>query len=440
MKELFLRKYRIIKLLGEGASGSVYLVKNLHLNRQEALKICTDTKENKQILSEEAKVLKQLKHPMLPVVYDLFEEDGLLCMVMEYVEGITLEIYLQQFGRIEEEKAISFAVSLSEVLEYLHKQKPEIIYRDLKPSNIMMLPDGTLKLIDLGAAYAAVHNQSKQGLLMGTPGYSPPEQWNGGCICKESDIYALGMVLHEMLTGFRPISACQERRPAREYDRSISRSLEQIIMKCTEERVEKRYHSMEQLRCDLQTCRAGEQLRERILKRKQWGGLLLWMIVGMRTLLPFLFGVNAEKFPFPYLKDSLGLLAIAVGYQLIFLRRKNREMTHRLEKTLFLTEKKFPGLYVGILIGILLMESSLHGQAGVGVTAAGKAEDLWVDMRDEKGRKCLTQEDFVYQIGDKMWLELTSEYLPTGVSALKLIAMGEDNTVYESRLFLVENN
>lgn len=356
MKKLFLGNYLVLKPLGMGASASVYLVQNLQMNRQEALKICADTEENRQTLLEEIQVLKRLNHPMLPEFYEWFQEDGCLCMAMEYVEGITLERYLRQFGKLEEEKAIFVAIMLTEVLGYLHRQKPELIYRDLKPANIMMLPNGRLKLIDFGAVWMVPHHQLGKGLLAGTPGYSSPEQWKEGGACRESDIYALGMVLRKMLS-----SKC------------ISRRLEKVIIKCTKELPQERYRTMYDVRRDLHACRHRGWARKKIFGRTLKFAFSFWLIAGMA-------------------------------------------------------------------LGALFAFRSCIGQTAVSAVAAEKAETLWVDVRDERGRKCLLREENAYKIKDKLWLELQAEDLPAGISTLKIIAIAEDDNIFESRVFLVENN
>lgn len=441
MKKVWTGKYRFIKHLGKGAGGKVYLVENLHLHRKEALKVCEDAGQNRPLLQEEALVLMKLAHPMLPRVYDLFLEEGMLCMVMEYIEGMTLEEYLKKFGRIEEDLAIRWAVSLTEVLSYLHEQKPEIIYRDLKPGNIMVLPDKSIRLIDLGAAYLPAYGQQPEMPLMGTPGYGAPEQWQGRGACKESDVYALGMVLHEMVTGIHPVSACQEPRPVREFDRSLSHKIEAVIIRCIKKQTEERYHSMEHLGRELKSCKKEQRNRKRKEQLQNSVGMLLLGIAMLRTLVPFLWGVREKEFPFPYMKVPLILLGISLGYRMLIMRKRKTERI-RMEKSVFLTAKHFPGLYAGILLllSVFYLESGTGNLSQMQVMAADKNQELWVEMRDEKGRKCLVREGTAFSLSGKMWFELAEEDLPKGLSRLQLIAVGEDEQVYESRLFLVENN
>lgn len=445
-------KYSVVKVLGTGAVGSVYLVQNLHLNRTEALKVCADTKENEVFLKEEAKILKSLNHPMLPVVYDLIRKDGIICIAMEFVGGMTLELYLQTFGPVGEEVAITWAIALTDVLGYMHRQKPALIYRDLKPANIMVQPDGTIRLIDLGAVYVPAYGCGEEGMLMGTPEYSAPEQWQEKSACKESDIYALGMVLHEMLSGLHPVSACQKRRPVREYNRSISRRLEQIISICTETKTEKRFHSMEQLRTELQGCKQKQKHQERWMRFKRGIGRLLIGLALLRTTIPFLWGVKIKEFPFPYMKMPIILFGVAWGYRVLIVRTKNSKRMVKSEKSIFLTEKKFPGLYVGVLLlmllcnkeyvrkGMLQKPAFWTEEQVLEVSAAEEQEEIWVDMRDEQGRKCLLKEDMAFCLRERMWFEVTKESLPKGISSIRLVVVGADDAVYESRVFLVENN
>ena len=450
--ELLPAKYRAIKRLGTGAVGSVYLVQNQHLCRPEALKVCQDTKVNEALLNEEAAILKNLNHPMLPVVYDLMKENGIICMAMEFVEGMTLELYLQTFGPVGEEVAVLWAIALTQVLGYLHGQKPELIYRDLKPSNIIVQPNGTIRLIDLGAAYAPSYGQGEEGALMGTPGYSAPEQWRGKGACKESDIYALGMVLHEMITGLHPVSACQKRLPVRKYNRGISRRLEELICKCTENKPEKRYHSMEQLRKELQECKQKQKQKDGWMKIKRAIGRVLFGLALLRAVLPFLWGVCIREFPFPFMKVPLILFAVAWGYRALLVRPLNKNRIMKTEKSVFLTEKKFPGLYIGLCLLMLLcgqefIKSGILGKPAfranhllLEVKAAEGKERLKVEMRDEQGRKCLLKENTAFCLKERMWFELTEDNLPKGISSIHLVVVGEDDAVYESRVFLVENN
>ena len=179
MRRILYNKYEVLKPIAEGGMGSVWLVKDLHLNKLAAVKINHSQMNynNPSGVLQEREVLKQLSHPMLPHIIDFFQEGGSECLVMEYVEGITLEQYLRQFGAVKPWQAVAWGVELAEVLYYLHSQNPPIIYKDLKPANIMIKQDGKLKLIDFGTAATPEFGQKREMFITGTPEYSAPEQW-----------------------------------------------------------------------------------------------------------------------------------------------------------------------------------------------------------------------------------------------------------------------
>ncbi len=441
MRRILFHKYEILRPIAEGGMGSVYLVKDLHLNRLAAVKISKC--KGREFAYGEMEVLKSLSHPALPVIIDFFEEEGSFCIVMEYVEGITLEQYLRKFGKVEIRQAVLWGAELADVLGYLHKQRPAIIYRDLKPANIMIQPDGRLKLVDFGAALISECRIKGGELLMGTPGYSAPEQWQGKNVCKESDIYGLGAVLHELLSGVSPKGCDVAGRPVREYDKSIPRELEKIIITCTKEKASERYHSMDRVKEDLLNYQRKGHGRRRFYRLQYGIGMVLWGIAIARTFLPFLNGVKKSEFPLPYMNQPFLLILLAVSYQ-IFGGRKFRKRTviQKQEKSILLTEKKFSGLYLSVFLIVCLAGGVCVENRYLPMTqAAKKAQTLWVEMRDEKYRKLLLKEDVAYQMKDRVRFEIAGEDLPKGRVKLQIVAVSEEDTsVYESRRFLVENH
>lgn len=433
MKKILYHKYEVLRPIAEGGMGSVYLVKDLHLNKLAAVKV------NKRIfrgtesnIMKEREVLKQLSHPALPQIIDFFEEENNSYLVMEYVEGITLEQYLRKFGRVEVDRAVKWTVELSEVLNYLHHQNPPIIYRDLKPANVMIQPGGRLKLIDFGAALSFSADQKKEIFLMGTPGYSAPEQWQGGKVGKESDIYALGAVLHEMLTGIRPKQDLIPRRPVREYDKSIPIKLEKIVSTCIKKRPSERYQSMEQLKEEILSYKKSGVGRKVQYGLQKGVGLFLWFLAGVRTFLPLWEGVRAEEFPFPFLKEPILFFSIAVLYHTFFLRRSmQKQILKRQEKSIFLTEKKFSGWYVAGFMFFLLFTIPT-------VAKAQETEEFWVDLRDEQNRKLLLKSGSVYYPKERVRLEIPCEKLPDGQLSLQILATDEKGGIHQSRVFLVK--
>ena len=343
MEQLIGNKFEILKNLGEGGTGEVLLARDIHLNRLVAVKKIKKENEQREQARKEMEFLRELNHPNLPAVYDFWEEKEWLYLVMEYVEGITLEQFLKKNHKAEPEQTISWGIKLTEVLGYLHSRKPPVLYRDLKPGNIMIKPGGELKLIDLGACMKSVESGKQKGYV-GTYGYAPSEQWRPGGISVRSDIYALGAVLHEMVTGMHPLEAGYERRPVREYDRSIPVSLEKVIAKCTAKEPEERYQTMEQVRDDLQantiykkTRKAFRSLGSLVITLFSFGGIVFWGY-------PLINGVPKEDFPFPYLYEPLFFMMVVVILKILLKGRT--AFIKKIEKSILVTEKKFDGLHV----------------------------------------------------------------------------------------------
>lgn len=442
MKRILCNKYEVLKTIAEGGLGVVYLAKDLHLNKLAAVKVSKnpESEREREFVFREMEVLKELSHPALPGIIDYFEERENCCLVMEYVEGITLEQYLRKFGKVEVSLAVKWAVELAEVLQYLHACNPPIIYRDLKPSNIMIQPDGRIKLVDFGAAFVSSYGQSREQMMVGTPGYSAPEQWQCGNAGKASDVYGLGAVLHEMLTGICPAPLTFQRRPVREYDRSISRELEKVVCVCTRKRPQERYQSMEQLREALLGYEKKGRAKDRLFLAKKGVGFTLLLAAAVRLFLPLLSGVSREQLPFPYLTQPLLLTGAALLYRILFLGRKeDRRILKRQEKSVFLTEKKFSGIYVSAVL-ILIFGSMLLQTKAFRLTAQAREREnaLWVEMRDEKNRKLLLKEGSVYQVTERLRLEIPAERMPEGRITLQVVAKGEGGERYESRVFLLE--
>jgi serine/threonine protein kinase len=153
----------------------------------------------------EALLLARLHHPALPTLHDYFFEDGYWYLVMDYLPGPTLSTYLQQHAPLPALEALNYAVQLCDILEYLHQNTPVVIYRDLKPANIILSPNGSLKLIDFGIARYLTPSHTNEQLEFGSPGYTPPEQYHSeGLLDIRSDLFSLGIILYEMIYGKRP--------------------------------------------------------------------------------------------------------------------------------------------------------------------------------------------------------------------------------------------
>lgn len=254
--DYFAEKYLIEKILGKGGMGTVYLARNTRTGMFWAVKEISRETGTDAVMPSEPDLLNRLDHPALPRLYDIVEQDGKLYMITDYIDGISLDKKLEAEGRIAEDTITDWAIQLCLVLDYLHSMKPNpIIYRDIKPSNIMLTENGTLKLIDFGTAREYKPHSDADTVYIGTRGYAAPEQFGTGQTSAASDIYSLGVTLHHLVTGKSPIEPPFRIEPIRRYDESLSPELEAIISKCTCESPSDRYQSAAELLSDLSAFR-----------------------------------------------------------------------------------------------------------------------------------------------------------------------------------------
>jgi len=207
--EILGSRYRILKPLGGGGMKSVYLAEDLKLNNRlcavaAMIDNFADPGEQRAAIAafqREADMLAAVRNEHIPQIYDKFSEQQSHYLVMEFIEGETLESRIRTAGKLSELEIIDIAIQILDTLEYLHGLNPPVIYRDMKPSNVMTTPEGKVKLIDFGIARFF---QSNSMTTMGTSGYAPPEQYSGKAE-QRSDLYALAVSIHEALTGRTPV-------------------------------------------------------------------------------------------------------------------------------------------------------------------------------------------------------------------------------------------
>jgi len=251
-------KYKILNNIGQGGMSIVYLAMNERANKQWAIKEVrkdgmADYEVVKQGLVMETDLLKKLNHPNLPSIIDIIDKEGTFLIVMDYIEGNPLSYDLKEFGARPEENVIRWAKQLCGVLSYLHNCKPPIIYRDMKPSNIMLKPDGNVMLIDFGTAREFKARSVADTTCLGTRGYAAPEQFGGlAQTDARTDIYCLGATLYHLITGHNPGEPPYEMYPIRQWNPSFSTGLEKIILKCTEKNPQYRYQTCHELLYDLE--------------------------------------------------------------------------------------------------------------------------------------------------------------------------------------------
>lgn len=243
-------KYEVLKLIGKGGMSKVYLAMDKNLNKQWAIKEIERKaydKNNEVVVASamaEANMMKKLDYPSLPRIVDIIEKENVIYVVMDYIEGETLSSVLSKEGAQPQEVVIEWAKELCRVLDYLHTQNPPIIYRDMKPANIMLQPNGNIKLIDFGIAREYKEQNLADTVSLGTKGYAAPEQFGGkGQTDARTDVYCLGVTLYHLLTGQNPCEPPYEIYPIRYWNPQLSSGLEAIIQKCTQLNPEDRYQS-----------------------------------------------------------------------------------------------------------------------------------------------------------------------------------------------------
>ncbi|MBR5263079.1 MAG: protein kinase [Clostridia bacterium] len=251
-------KYQILTKIGQGGFSTVYLAVNKSANKHWAIKeLLKEKSKNFDIVLDsfrsEISIIQSLDHPGIPRIAEVIENQDAFILVMDYVEGESLQRRLTKRGPLDEELILNVAKQLCDVLGYLHNRPTPIIYRDMKPANVMLCPDGRIKIIDFGTARTYKINAVEDTTCLGTRGYAAPEQYGGmGQTDARTDIYSLGVTLYHLVTGKNPAEPPYEILPIREVDPSLSPGLEYIIKKCTQKDPAERYQSALELLQDLE--------------------------------------------------------------------------------------------------------------------------------------------------------------------------------------------
>lgn len=256
-------RYEIIRFLSRGGMGAVYLARDRRFSNvtklvavKEMISTVRDSVTSKislETFEREANILASLSHPAIPKVFDYFHQARRVYLIIEYIEGTDLESLLAEIDfPLPQEKVINWAIQICDVLSYLHSHKPTpIIFRDMKPSNAMLRADGRIVLIDFGIA--KVFQAGKRGTMIGTEGYSPPEQYRGAAEPR-GDIYALGATMHHLLTRRDPRKEPPfnfHEHPIKDYNPSVTQALEAAVAKALQYELSDRYASAEEMKQDL---------------------------------------------------------------------------------------------------------------------------------------------------------------------------------------------
>lgn len=357
-----LSRYEMIRELGSGATGTVWLVYDHFIHRHVALKEMNGNKAEWVNLSlqNEFQILVRLEHAGIPRIMDCIRLQEKDYMVMEYVEGINLKELVESRGSLSEEQVLDIAIQLCEILKYLHTHKNKILYLDLKPQNVMLTENGTVKLIDFGSARELeIENQTegKSEMRIGTYGYAAPElmQGKGEMLSEKTDIYSLGATLFYLLTGIDAAKPPYEIKPVREWNSMISLQTQKMISTCTQKKIDLRFQSVEE---------AMEKMKEdkKVFLRKNVKEYLI------------------ERF-----------------------KRKPKFLLKQ-EKNIYCTEKKKVGFLriigcTACLFSLLAMESY------------AAREKLFVNIRNEINQKLLIQEGAVYYTRESILFEIPKQQM-----------------------------
>ncbi|MGN0034521.1 MAG: serine/threonine-protein kinase, partial [Coriobacteriales bacterium] len=299
-------RYKVLTQVGEGGMSRVYLALDTILNKQWAakeIKLVEDRAQRDLVVNSlitESNMIKRLDHPAIPRIVDIVDEQGALFVIMDYIEGHTLEDILENEGRQSEDDVVDWAIQLCDVLDYLHEHNPRVIYRDMKPSNVMLKPNGMIQLIDFGIAREYREDGEEvtaavgDTVQLGTRGFAPPEQYGGaGQTDARSDIYALGATMSYLITGQNPAEPPYTMPPLRQVVPEVSPGLERIVTRATQNDPDARYQSAASLAYDLEHYREEDEAHTRRLRRK-WN-TFLGLVISAAACLVLGFGFLAGQ-------------------------------------------------------------------------------------------------------------------------------------------------
>jgi serine/threonine protein kinase len=268
--QMLRQRYRLLQTVGRGGMGAVYLAQDTQLgDRLVAVKEMSMSRLSPQDLPRaveqfrhEAHLLASLHHPNLPIIYEYFNGEDRWYVVMSFVEGVTLQGALEAAPgrRLPAKESVRIGLELCEVLNYLHSHQPQVVFRDLKPSNIMITPQGTIYLIDFGIARHFKQEQIKDTASYYSVGYAPPEQYGQAQTSPRSDIYSLGATLHQMLSGHNPASKPFQFPNLHLIDPTLPGSLARLIAHMLEMNEQRRPTSMAEVKAQLEKVQQADLL------------------------------------------------------------------------------------------------------------------------------------------------------------------------------------
>lgn len=284
-------KYKILNEIGHGGMSVVYLALNERANKTWAVKEVrkdggNDTTVVSQGLVAETEMLKKLNHPNLPSIIDVIDKDDSFIIVMDYIEGNSLQDLLDASGPQPPDKVIEWSKQLCDVLGYLHSRRPPIIYRDMKPANVMLRPNGDVTLIDFGTAREYKDSRNEDTTWLGTRGYAAPEQFGGrGQTDARTDVYNLGATMYHLVTGYSPADTNFVVHPIGNFLPHLKGSgLEKIINKCCQPDPRDRYQNCAELLYALEHVHDEDYLIVR-QRNRRWNTFVAFAAIAFLSLI-----------------------------------------------------------------------------------------------------------------------------------------------------------
>lgn len=295
-------KYKILSEIGHGGMSVVYMAINEKANKTWAVKeVRKDGKMDfntvRQGLVAEVETLKKLKHPNLPSIVDVIEDEDSFIIVMDYIEGRSIDKIIEENGAQPETFVVEWAKQLCDVLGYLHSRTPPIIYRDMKPANVMLKPDGNIMVIDFGTA-KNYEIDLGETTGIGTIGYAAPEQYIGSGLGRtdaRTDIYCLGITMYHLLTNIDPCKNLVSDKSIRAVNPALSHGLDAIIQKCTQYQPSDRYQSCAELMYDLENYEILEPLYKKKQRRKLGTFFITILLSIVMAIAGFVLNISATQ-------------------------------------------------------------------------------------------------------------------------------------------------
>ncbi len=366
---LFAQRYRILSRIGEGGFGVIYKAQDIeHHRRLVAIKqINLRTLSPREMIeatdsyNREVRHLSQLRHDCIPRIYDYLTDPDHWYVVLDFIEGQTLEDKLEKArrGRLSTLRVLDIGIALCDVLGYLHAQRPAIIFRDVKPANIMLTKTGRVYLIDFGIARQYAPDRTRDTGPLGSPGYAAPEQYGKAQTTVQTDIYGLGATLQTLLTGREPLElAVSSEKQVRKIQRRIPRKLRPLLQQMLERDISKRPQSTDEVKQSLQWLKehSAEVRMKRMgdfLTHSSLEVMLLMALLFFFYLIFFFTGFFNSPFWIPCL---LLMPCIVVGRSAYYLHQAMKEATTRLsvKEALGIVLKRLEGSILSALISAIL--------------------------------------------------------------------------------------